>query len=247
MRVSPFKNRSVCALFPVTQKHFFNPAQIFAFLFLIVIAYFPQTVIAEEKFPVRLTEDIPFITITHQGREIVVKRIQDTKNRLIDDFSKTSRPCPPFCIHPMSAAPDVETYGELELLKFIRDKVDNDKGLLIDARMPRFFNTETIPGSVNIPFVLFASSKITKVLDLLGAKSNSKDDKLDFSQTIELCLFCNGPWCDQSPRAIRALIKAGYPTNKLKYYRGGMQVWKLFSLTTVLPQSNIVGEVKTNE
>jgi len=189
-----------------------------------------------------LTADIPSITITYQGRKIEVKRIQDTKNRLIDDFAKTSRPCPPFCIHPMSAAPGVETVGELELLHFMKNQVESDKGLLIDARMPRFFNTETIPGSINIPFILFTSSKVDLVLELLGVKK--KNGKRDFSNAIELCLFCNGPWCDQSPRAIRALIKAGYPAKKLKYYRGGMQLWKIFSLTTVLPKSNVVGEAK---
>lgn len=202
----------------------------------------PLFVSAEDKYPVRITEELPFVTITHHGVKIKIKRIQDTKNRLISDFSKTSRPCPPFCIHPMSAADGVETFGELELINFMHDKVDTDTGLLIDARMPRFFYTETIPGSVNIPFTLFSSSKASKVLDLLGAKQ--KNGKLDFSETIDLCLFCNGPWCDQSPRAIQALIKAGYPRDKLKYYRGGMQLWKTFSLTTVLPQSNIVGEGK---
>jgi len=210
------------------------------FLLLVLFVIFPQTGNAEEKYPVRITEKLAFVEIKHQGKVIKIKRIQDTKNRLIDDFSKTSRPCPPFCIHPMSAANGVETIGELELLNFMRDKVENDKGLLVDARMPRFFYTETIPGSINIPFILFTSNKINKVLELLGVKN--QNGKMDFSETIELCLFCNGPWCDQSPRAIRALIKAGYPPNKLKYYRGGMQLWKILSLTTVLPQANIVGE-----
>jgi hypothetical protein len=34
-----------------------------------------------------------------------------------------------------------------------------------------------------------------------------------------LLLFCNGTWCDQSPRAIRNLVEADYPPNKLFYYR----------------------------
>jgi len=209
-------------------------------IFFLLFLSCAQIATAKNEYPVRLTEKLAFVKITHQGTEIKIQRIQDTKNRLIDDFSKTSRPCPPFCIHPMLASPGVETIGELELLNFMHDIVQNDKGLLIDARMPRFFNTETIPGSINIPFILFTSNKLSKVLKLLGVKK--KNDKFDFAEAIELSLFCNGPWCDQSPRAIRALIKAGYPPNKLKYYRGGMQLWKIFSLTTVLPQSNIVGE-----
>ena len=143
----------------------------------------------------------------------------------------------------MSAAPGVDTIGEVELIEFMSNQVASDKGLIIDARMPRFYNSETIPGSVNIPFVLFTSEKINLVLQLLGVKETNK--KPDFSNSVELCLFCNGPWCDQSPRAIKALIKAGYPSHKLKYYRGGMQLWKIFSLTTVLPQTNVVGEGKS--
>lgn len=216
-------------------QHIFS--RLFFFLLLI---FYAQITSAKDEYPVRLTEKLAFTTIIHQGTEIKIQRIQDTKNHLIDDFSKTSRTCPPFCIHPMSAAPGVETIGELELLSFMHNVVQQDKGLLIDARMPRFFNTETIPGSINIPFILFTSNKLANVLELLGVKNNN--NKFDFSKAIELSLFCNGPWCDQSPRAIRALIKAGYPPNKLKYYRGGMQLWKIFSLTTVLPQSNIVGE-----
>lgn len=192
---------------------------------------------AKDDYPVGITKDKPFVSVLHQGSEVQVKRIQDTQNRLVDDFAKTSRPCPPFCIHPMQAAPNVDTLGELELLNFVNNKVKSGKGLLIDARMPKFFNSETIPGSVNIPFVLFTGGNAEKVVTLLGVKEGKNG--LDYSQAKELCLYCNGPWCDQSPRAIKALMKVGYPADKLKYYRGGMQLWKIFSLTTVLPKPNI--------
>jgi len=199
---------------------------------------------ANTQYPVGLTAETPTVTVSHQGKEITIKRIQDTDHRLIDDFAKTSRPCPPFCIHPMSAAPGVETVGELELIDFVKNQVKQGKGLLVDARMPKFFNSETIPGAINIPFVLFTGENADKVISLLGV--TEKDGKKDFSKAKELTLFCNGPWCDQSPRAIKALLKAGYPARKLKYYRGGMQLWKIFSLTTVLPQSNTVDEKQTN-
>jgi rhodanese-related sulfurtransferase len=44
-------------------------------------------------------------------------------------------------------------------------------------------------------------------------------------------LFCNGAWCGQSPASIRALLTMGYPQSKIKYYRGGMNDWKLLGLT----------------
>ena len=199
-------------------------------------------VVADNEYPVGITPEMPYIDIQHEGQTVTVKRIQDTSNKLTDDFTKTSRACPPFCIHPMIVAPDVETVSEIELLEFLNTKVKDGKGLLVDARTPEFFKSETIPGSINIPFVLFTGENSQKVFGLLGAKE--VDGKLDYTDAKELTLFCNGPWCDQSPRAIKALIKSGYPASKLKYYRGGMQLWKILGLTTVLPELNTVEKPK---
>jgi hypothetical protein len=52
----------------------------------------------------------------------------------------------------------------------------------------------------------------------------------------DLVLWCNGPACGQSPRAIRGLLDVGYPGEKISYYRGGMQMWQLWGLTTVVPR-----------
>jgi rhodanese-related sulfurtransferase len=139
----------------------------------------------------------------------------------------------------MQSAPGVKTVGELDLLDFLSADVAQGSGLLIDARMPKFYNSETIPGPINIPFVLFTSSA-GDILPLLGALSDNSGD-WDFSDAKDLLLWCNGPWCDQSPRAIKALVKEGYPPGKLRYYRGGMQLWKIFGLTTIQPSSNEVG------
>jgi rhodanese-related sulfurtransferase len=194
-----------------------------------------------DKSPVGITESTRAVVINHFGVPVTVERIQDTDNRLVDDFAKTSRPCPPFCIHPISAAPDVETVGELELIAFVKTKVADESGLLVDARMADWYDSETIPGAVNIPFTVFTtdSNKRARLLQLLGANRDASGN-YDFTRVPELLMFCNGPWCDQSPRAIRALLDIGYPASKLKYYRGGMQLWKLFGLTTVLPKANMV-------
>ncbi len=188
---------------------------------------------------VGITPDIPTVEVNHQGMPVQVKRIQDPANKLVDDFAKTSRPCPPFCVHPVSAAPGVITVGELELLEFAQNQLARGEGLLIDARMPKFYNSETIPGSVNIPFVLLTTVS-DSILPLLGAVKQG--ESWNFDNALELMLWCNGPWCDQSPRAIQGLLKSGYPASKLRYYRGGMQMWKIFSLTTVQPVSNEVGQ-----
>jgi len=205
----------------------------------------PPSQAEENAITVGITADIPFVMVNHQGIPVRIQRIQDTGNRLVDDFSKTSRPCPPFCVHPMEAAPGVRTIGELELIEFLKGDVETGHGLLIDARLPNWYESETIPGAVNVPFVIFTSpsEKRDKILALLGVTRDAAGQP-DFGNVRILTLFCNGPWCDQSPRAIKGLIDAGYPAEKLQYYRGGMQSWKSFGLTTVLPTS---GEVKGEE
>ncbi|HCV93040.1 MAG TPA: sulfurtransferase, partial [Gammaproteobacteria bacterium] len=59
------------------------------------------------------------------------------------------------------------------------------------------------------------------------------DDVYDFSYAKTLVMYCNGVWCGQTPAAINALLKYGYPAAKIKYYRGGMNAWKSLGLTTV--------------
>ncbi len=205
-----------------------------------VYTFFGLTIISPAiAAPVNITEDMPYVDIVIKGRTYRIDRIQDNNHKLTNSYAKTSRPCPPFCIHPIKAAEGVTTVGELELIRFLKEKVETGKGVLVDARIPAFYEKGTIPGSVNIPFTLFSQKKnayLGKIFRVLGATKNI-DGTWDFSNVVSLLLYCNGPWCDQSPKAIRALIAAGYPRNKLFYYRGGMQSWQALGLTTIVPKT----------
>lgn len=184
---------------------------------------------------VRITPSLRYVELKINGQTIAIERNQDQEARLTGDFTKTSRACPPFCIHPMEAAPGVETVGELELIDFLQDRVEIGRGLLVDARVPSWFEKAAIPGAVNIPFTVLEEKNnpyLDKILAALGAREIVAD-VWDFTDAMELVLYCNGPWCDQSPRAIRNLISVGYPAEKLFYYRGGMQNWLLMGLSTV--------------
>lgn len=187
---------------------------------------------------VRITEDMPEVSIRLNGQVVTIGRVQDQDNRLTGDFTRTSRACPPFCIHPMSAAPGVETLGELEVIAFLQDRVANGTGLLIDSRLPDFHAMGTIPGAVNVPFATLEASNPYRndILRALGAVDLG--DRLDFTNALDLVLFCNGPWCDQSPRAIRNLLAAGYPAERIGYYRGGMQAWLSVGLTVTTPTTD---------
>ena len=201
--------------------------------FLITVFGIPPAQAGE----VNITANMPFVDIRTGGKVIRIQRIQDTNHKLTNSFAKTSRACPPFCVHPMKASHGVETVGELELIKFLKATVEKKKGLLVDARIPSFYKKGTIPGAVNIPFNLFAPNQnpyYEKILAVLGAVKTTSG-QWDFSNALALMLFCNGPWCDQSPRAIRNLVSVGYPTNRLFYYRGGMQNWQGLGFNIAIP------------
>lgn len=186
---------------------------------------------------VRITPEISTFDLTLNGMPIRIERNQDSEHRLTGDFTKTSRPCPPFCIQPVSVAPGVATVAELEVMEFLKTSVADGKGLLVDSRLPDWFRKGTIPGAVNVPFPALEATNPYRdeILKALGARPTG--ETWDFSQALDLTLFCNGPWCDQSPHAIRSLLQAGYPPEKLSHYRGGMQSWLLLGLSVYHPTS----------
>jgi rhodanese-related sulfurtransferase len=130
----------------------------------------------------------------------------------------------------------IETYGELEVIEFMK-KQETDKNLvLIDARMRPWYNKGTIPGAINLSFKSFEPTHydFEVVMDKAGVVY--EDGVYDFKDAKTLLLFCNGVWCPQSTWAIENLLKIGYPKEKLLWYRGGMYSWKMLNLTTIVPQ-----------
>ena len=185
---------------------------------------------------VKINRDISSITILDSGHKIKIKRVQDTAHRLKDDFTKTSRPCPPFCIQPTKVDPNINNVAELEIFKFMKNQIKNHKGVLIDARLKSWFELETIPSAINIPYQTLLNSskkKISKIFQLLGMKIDSSGN-WNFDDAKELTIFDNGPWCSQATYLVKTLRKYNYPTSKIHYYRSGLQGWKLLGLTTVI-------------
>lgn len=176
------------------------------------------------------------VSFTVNGQSYAISRDQNQENQLAGEFARTSRACPPFCIQPMQIAAGVVTIAELETLEFLQTKVADGTGLLIDSRLPDWFAKGTIPAAVNVPFATLDATNPyrTEILQALGATGAPGD--LDFSNALDLVLFSNGPWDDQASRAILNLLDAGYPSEKIRYYRGGMQDWLLLGLTVAVPE-----------
>lgn len=171
--------------------------------------------------PVGITKDRMEVTVPlPDGGSAAISRIQDNDHQVSGEWARTSRACPPFCIQPMQPAPGVTTIGELELLAMLEDP----GAMVVDGRVRRDFEGGSIPGAINIPY-----TEAGDRLDELGCEVDF--DGFDCENAKPVALFCNGPWCGQSPAAARRMIEAGYPAEKIFYYRGGMQVWRMLGLT----------------
>lgn len=112
-------------------------------------------------------------------------------------------------LQPMEAAPGVRTVGELELLEVVQQGAR-----LVDSRVTGSLGGVTIPGAVNIPH------------------DQTADRRGELDPGRVTVLFCNGPQCPQSPDALTALLRAGYPAAALAYYRGGMHDWVSLAMPT---------------
>lgn len=218
------------------------------------LAFTATTASAKGK-PVGITPKISSVPVMHNGKQTKIMRNQDNNNVVNPAFAKTSRPCPPFCIQPMSLGKGIQTVGELEVIDYADKMTHGDKNImLVDSRTPDWVSRGTIPGAVNVSWVELTPSKgattegIIKVMtEKFGVKlANNVDDVdvdeaiangttsavFDYSGAKTLVMFCNGMWCGQSPASIAALRKFGYPADKIKYYRGGMQDWEILGLST---------------
>ena len=227
----------------------------------IVIAAFAASLIfsanvSAENKPVDITPNMKEVNVKHNGKSVTITRNQDNKNTVNPAFAKTSRPCPPFCIQPVVLAPGVETIAEVEIIDYIKKMSDGDNSILVvDSRTPDWVEKGTIPGAKNLPWTSLNPKKgattegIVKILtEEFGAKlkgdndvvdvddaivNNSVGEVIDYSNAKTLVMFCNGMWCGQSPNNIMNLLKFGYPAEKIKWYRGGMQDWEILGLSTV--------------
>ncbi len=187
---------------------------------------------------VGITADQPWLDVVHEGKIVRIERNPDNFNQIDPDYALTSRPCPPYCIQPMQIAPGVETVGELEVLDALkRISRRDDSVLLIDSRDEEWLHRSgIIPGATHIPWTRLhpAHSDPRAIGDMLQLVFGvARYGSLwNFENAKTLLLYCNGPWCGQSPTNIKHLLLLGYPAHKLKWYRGGMQSWKSLGLTT---------------
>jgi len=131
----------------------------------------------------------------------------------------------------------LKTIGELEVLDHIlKVKKEPKNYVLVDVRKEEWNEIVTIPSAINIPYPNIAYDEDfpedhEKLLNTFNI--TYENGKYGFKNAKNAVIFCNGAWCAQSAKAVKELMKIGYPKEKLQWYRGGIQQWLNLSFTTV--------------
>lgn len=161
------------------------------------------------------------LTATAQDKELLrvigteTKFVVQTKNGPFE-ITRTMTPCAKNkgWLQPLIPVPGVHPVTEIELLQAMNDK----DALIVDMREPEDRMKGTIPNSYHIPY-----TEVAGRMDELGCAKQG--GKWDCGKARKVYAFCNGPVCPQSPTAISAMVRDGFPVDKIYYYRGGMLDW----------------------
>ena len=157
---------------------------------------------AEPQYLRIIDKDTRFVVKQPNGKELVIQRVMT--------------PCAKNAgwLQPLIPVEGVHPVTEIEMLHAMNDK----DALLVDMREPNDRANGTIPGSVSIVY-----TEVAQRMDELGCKK--VNGQWDCAAAKKVYAFCNGPVCPQSPSAIKAMTRDGFPANKIYYYRGGMLDW----------------------
>ena len=157
---------------------------------------------AEPEYLRIIGTDTQFVVKGVDGKDFVIRR--------------TMTPCAKNkgWLQALVPVPGVHPVGEIEMLNAMNDR----DALVVDMREPADRADGTIPGSKHIVY-----TEVAARMDELGCKKVG--GKWDCAAAKKVFAFCNGPVCPQSPSAIGAMTRDGFPADKIYYYRGGMLDW----------------------
>jgi len=174
--------------------------------------------------PLCIKDGVVSLSVDTPDGAIEISRVPDADHRLPDEWAHTSRPAPPALLQPLVPVAGVVPLGELELI----EALSAPDIVVADGRKREQYAKYTIPGAVNLPF-----TDTDQALEHLGCRLGAEG--WDCRDAARVALFCNGVWCGQSPTAIRMMVEAGFPSERILYYRNGLQGWLLQGLSVWTP------------
>jgi len=177
--------------------------------------------------PLQAQETQAKVSFLFNGAQVSIDRDNNQAAQYAATFTAKDKNCGAACIAPMQVATGVATFDEPQVLRFLVDVVANNRGLMVDARSPDDRAQGFIPGSVSLPHATLdpAQGYWANVIAALGAKASGA--AFNFANARALLVYDTGPSSDDAGKLVKNLLAVGYPAEKIKYYRGGMQVWSV--------------------
>ncbi len=181
----------------------------------------------------KIMKGVQSITVELDDKACVIQRNQTKGNQVHPAYAKTGQGTP----QPIKISSDIETLGEIELIKLMEQASVDDSIMILDTRTENWHRDLRIPCTTNVSYKNFSDNRddaLFYLTEMFGVVEKD-DGSLDFGEAKTLVGYCNGYWCGQTPsmfkRAQFSLVALGYPEEKLKYYRGGMQAWTSLGLS----------------
>jgi len=87
--------------------------------------------------------------------------------------------------------------------------------------------------SVNIPALTLETTNPYRGDILVALGAQHYDGVFSFENALSLVIFDAGPASMDASELVTNLVNAGYPAERIGYYRGGMQVWASLGLSTL--------------
>jgi rhodanese-related sulfurtransferase len=166
-----------------------------------------------------------------EGRMVSIVRDNTLGPTLAAKFASAAPECAQNCFGPIEVAAGVKTLGEQEVLSFLMGHVVANTGLMVDARTPQDRTLGHIPGSVSLPASAMRAQKDYRdqILTVLGARTGTAG--LTFENARHLLVYDIGPASNDAETLITQLLAAGYPAERINYYRGGLLMWAALGLS----------------
>lgn len=178
-----------------------------------------------------IAQDLVEANFVFQGRTLNITQAPRADMERLASVSSQSSDCDGICIAPLSAVEGVATVAEFEVISFLAENVASGDGLLIDTRPIDARDAGAIAASISVPAELLDPNNPFRKDILVAMGAREFDGALNFADAMPLTIYDNGPLENDAARSVSLLVEAGYPKDKIKYYRGGIQVWTALGLS----------------
>ncbi|MEN8132094.1 MAG: rhodanese-like domain-containing protein [Pseudomonadota bacterium] len=206
--------------------------------------------------PAQVNHSTDCIEVLHDGKPVCIHCNIDIDHVLKNELFGSLPQCPPYCVGPVQKDLGVSKIDEHGILEFMKNRLSEGTGALIDTRRSELHIKGSIPGAINIPYTVFYmrsdSAELEAVLNGLGVEridhwvvaasgGRGKGSALaapdhyerDYDFAKELVVWGGGPMDSAASLAVTGLLGLGYPAEKISYYHGGLQFWRAFGLNVV--------------